>query len=381
MALALGVETSCDDTSVSLVTEDGEALFLASQSQNSLHAKYGGILPEAASRQHEAWLLPLIEEALKAAPLSQIDVIAASSRPGLLGSLLTGLTTAKTLSMAWGKPFIGVNHIEAHIFSPFLWKKNLEKTPRRENSPAPPEKRSEAGEPASGRRRKSPPGRKKPEACFPALALVVSGGHSSLFYVRGAGKSVLLGSTRDDAAGEALDKFAKMLGLPWPGGPEIDRLSRLSGPRRGRPFFSRIQTDDLSFSFSGLKSAGRRLLQGKSQKWIEANKAALAADYQEAAVAHLMEKTREAFKKHPCRQILVGGGVSANSLLSRRMKEWAERQSVQCLFPEKAYCADNAAMIALTGLKYFLEGKTSPLDLNASPRHLEKDFFTRLRRL
>ncbi len=339
---ALGIETSCDDCSVSAVSEDGGILFLASQSQNSLHNKYGGILPEAASRQHGIWLLPLIEEALKTAPLESIDVIAAASRPGLLGSLLAGLTTAKTLSMAWGRPFVGVNHIEAHVFSPFLWR---------------------------------PPEGRKPEPRFPALALVASGGHSALFSARGPGQSDLLCSTRDDAAGEALDKFGKMLGLPWPGGPEVDRLAAQAPPGAPRGFFPKIKAGGLFFSFSGLKSAAQRLLDGKSREWTEENKAALCADFQESVVSHIMEKTQMAFERSPARQILAGGGVTANSLLRRRLKAWAKSQSLELLLPEKACCGDNAAMIAWTGLKYFLKGETSPLDLCASPRHLKKDFF------
>ncbi len=347
MAVALGIETSCDDCSVSLVKDCGEVLFLSRKSQDQTHKPFGGIVPELASRRHEESLLPLIDQALKAVPLSQIGLIAVANRPGLLGSLLAGCVTAKSLSMVWNKPLVGVNHIEAHIFSPALFHAQT----------------------------KNPPAKLK----FPALAFVVSGGHSSLFQVEDIGWSFLLASTRDDAAGEAFDKFARKLGLPWPGGPAVDRLSK-EAPQRSnlkKSFFSKIKTDDLSFSFSGIKSQGQRLLAGRSSKWIEEHKARLCADYQEAIVDHLMDKFKEAFKKQPVKQALIGGGVSANSLFRDRLRRWAERESVPCLFPEKMFCVDNGAMIAFAGLQYFLKGITDGLDMPCLPMPLEKDFFTK----
>lgn len=341
MAVALGIETSCDDCSVSVVRDSGEVLFLNQKNQDHIHKKFGGIVPELASRRHEDQLLPLVEQALKIVPLSKIDVIAVTNRPGLLGSLLVGCVTAKSLSLAWGKPLVGVNHIEAHIFSSFLFHKGTDK--------------------------------KRESIQFPALAFVVSGGHSSLFRVEGIGQSLMIASTRDDSAGEALDKFARLLGLNWPGGPLIDELSQKAEGEKS--FFSKIKTPDLSFSFSGIKSQAQRLLSGKSENWIEENKFLLCSDYQETVVDHLMEKFKGAFEKRPVKQAFIGGGVSANSLFRKRLKEWSKQKSVPCFFPEKIFCTDNGAMIAFTGLKYFLRGKTDNLQMPCSPNSLENDFF------
>lgn len=341
MAIALGVETSCDDCSVSLVKDNGEVLFLSQKNQNQTHRPFGGIVPELAGRRHEEQLLFLIDQALQEVPLSQIDLLAVTNRPGLLGSLLVGCVTAKTLSLAWEKPLIGVNHIEAHIFSSALFLKG---------------KKSVSS-----------------ELSFPALAFVVSGGHSSLFRVEDIGQSFLIASTRDDSAGEAFDKFARILDLPWPGGPLVDQLSQKAESQLS--FFSKIKTPDLSFSFSGVKSQGQRLLEGKAKDWIEKNKANLCADYQEVIVDHLMDKLAMAFEKQPVKQVLIGGGVSANSFFRSRLKEWSIKKSVPCVFPGKIFCMDNGAMIAYTGLKYFLRGQKSDLEMACSPRPLEHDFF------
>ena len=347
MAIALGIETSCDDCSVSVVKDDGEVLFLAKQNQNEIHKNFGGVVPELASRHHGDQLLPLIEQALKTVPLSQIDLIAVTNRPGLLGSLLVGCVTAKSLSLAWNKALIGVNHIEAHIFSSALFKTETKQV--------------------------------KPKIQFPALALVVSGGHSSLFHVEDIGRSFLIAKTRDDAAGEAFDKFARLIGFPWPGGPAIDRLSgkAFKDSKIKKSFFTKIKTDDLSFSFSGVKSQGQRLLADKSKGWIEENKAKLCANYQEVIVGHLMDKFEEVFEKQPCKQVLIGGGVSANNLFRTRLEKWSKQKSIPCLFPEKVFCTDNGAMIGFTGLKYFLKEKKDDLNMPCSPQALEKDFFTK----
>lgn len=341
MPLALGIETSCDDTSVSLVKSTGEVLFNETQGQNEIHSPYGGIVPELASRNHSGRLLPLIEKALLKVPLAEIDIIAYTNRPGLLGALLIGSMTGRTLGWIWDKTVVGVNHIEGHIFSPFLSQAN------------------------------SPPIQ---EPTFPFLALIVSGSHTHLYWVEDFGKSRLLGATRDDAAGEALDKFGKMLGFSWPGGPHIDlwAAKATGGPT---PDFPKIQTPGLSFSFSGIKSAGRRLLQERSTEWIKEHLPMLCAGYQEAVVNHLMEKLELAFQQFPCRQLVVGGGVSANSLFRNRLDKWSKKNKVQILLPEKTYCTDNAAMIAYTGLHYFLRKKSGSLPFVCSPRHFEQDFF------
>lgn len=341
MPIALGIETSCDDCSVSLVKDNGKVLFLSRKNQNQIHKAFGGIVPELASRHHGEQLLPLIESALQKVPLSQIDLIAVTNRPGLLGSLLVGSVTAKSLSMIWNKPLIGVNHIESHIFSPALFEAE-KKTPLKIQ--------------------------------FPALAFVVSGGHSSLFHVQDIGRSVLLASTRDDSAGEALDKFARSLGFSWPGGPFIDQYSQKALEKKS--FFSKIKTEDLSFSFSGIKSQGQRLLSNKSKSWIQKNKNSLCENYQRVIVDHLMNKLDQAYEQQEVRQVLVGGGVSANSLFRKRLKEWSQKKSISCLFPEKIFCTDNGAMVAYTGLQYFLKGQKDDLNLTCSPQALKKDFFT-----
>lgn len=341
MKTALGIETSCDDCSVSIVQDNGEVLFLNHKNQDHIHKKFGGIVPELASRGHEDQLMSLIDQALKTVPLSQIDLIAVTNRPGLLGSLLVGCVTAKSLSLTWGKPIVGVNHIEAHIFSSALFQKGTSA--------------------------------KQINLHFPALAFVVSGGHSSLFHVKNIQQSLLIASTRDDAAGEALDKFARLMDLNWPGGPMIDILSQKATEKTS--FFSKINTSDLSFSFSGLKSQAQRLLKGQSKKWIKTNKNNLCADYQKTVVDHLMNIFTLAFEKQPVKQVLIGGGVSANNLFRKRLKEWSKQKSVPCFFPEKIFCTDNGAMIAYTGLKYFLKGKIDNLQMPCSPCHLEKDFF------
>ena len=344
MPLALGIETSCDDCSVAVVNEAGEVLFLAQGSQSLVHKNFGGIVPELAGRRHTVQLLPLIDEALKAVPIKKIDLIAVTNRPGLLSSLLVGSVTAKSLSLAFNKPLIGLNHIEAHIFSSLIFKK--------------------------GER-----GNKK-SFCFPVLAFVVSGGHSQLFYVKDFGESKLLASTRDDSAGEAFDKFARLLGFAWPGGPKVDALALKA--KGQEEFFSQINTEDLSFSFSGIKSQAQRLLSQQSKPWIENNKAELCADYQRVIVQHLMSKLKTAFEKNPCQHILVGGGVSANSYFRTCLKEWAKKQSLCCFFPEKTFCTDNGAMVAWLGLNYFLKGKKDGLNMPCSPKPLEKDFFNSL---
>lgn len=341
--IALGIETSCDDCSVSVVKDNGKVLFLNQNHQDDVHKPFGGVVPELASRQHGKQLLPLIEQALTSVPLSEIDLISVTNRPGLLGSLLVGTVTAKTLSLIWDKPLIGVNHIEAHIFSSALFQNRLPKE-------------------AVGFQ-------------FPALAFVVSGGHTSLFQVEGIGQSFLIAETRDDSAGEAFDKFARFLDFPWPGGRFVDKLSAHSQTEKA--FFSEINTNDLSFSFSGVKSQGQRLLACKSKKWITDHKASLCESYQKVIVNHLMDKFEQAFaRKGLYKQVLIGGGVSANRFFRYRLNQWSKQNSVPCFFPEKIFCTDNGAMVAFLGLQYFLKGKRDNLKMPCSPRALEKDFFT-----
>lgn len=344
MPIALGIETSCDDCSVSLVTDQAEVLFLSTQNQDALHCDFQGVVPELASRRHENQILPLIEQALKQVPLSKISLIASTNRPGLLGSLLVACLTAKTLSFAYDKPLVGVNHLEAHIFSSALFKSEQTK--------------------------------QQQAVKFPALAFVVSGGHSSLFNVQDVGKSILIASSRDDAAGEAFDKFARLLNYPWPGGKHIDQLALNGIYDSKNSFFTKIKTKDLSFSFSGIKSQAQRLLANKNLDWIKKHKKQLCIDYQHTIVDHLMDKLALAFESNTnYKQILVGGGVSANSLFRKRLMQWSKNRSIPCLFPQKEFCTDNGAMIAFLGLKYFLKGQTDDLNMLCSPQNLDSDFF------
>ena len=362
MPTALGIESSCDDCSVSVVRDNGELLFLAQKDQNQIHRAFGGVVPELASRDHENHILPLIDQALKVVPLKELDLLAFSNRPGLMGSLLVASTVVKTLSLVWDKALIGVNHIEAHIFSGLLFEKSA--------SPVMPSTLAIPTNSVIPAKAGSPP------VQFPALALIVSGGHSAIFYVKGAGDSLLLAQTRDDSAGEAFDKMARLLGFEWPGGPWIDKMAQKA--LKKQKFFSKIRTSDLSFSFSGIKSQARRLLEDKSKAWIEKNKEAICADYQEQIVSHLMEKLNQAFIAYPVQQILLGGGVSANSLLRQKIQQWAREKKRSCLIPQHKFCMDNGAMVALTGLKYFLKGYRDEISLACSPSHQEKDFFKRL---
>ena len=374
MPVALGIETSCDDTCVSLVNEEGRVLFNGIQNQNSLHDIYGGIVPELAGRNHSLHLLPLIQKALKIVPVDQIDVIGVTNRPGLLGSLLVGYVTAQTLGVTWNKPLVGVNHIEGHILSPFLWSKGGgdEGGGSGTASAVPAENLSDEADFPVVRGGGPPPEKGKPIR-YPFLALIVSGGHSHLFYIKGEGETVLLGRTLDDAAGEALDKLARLLGLPFPGGPHIERQAK-SASLEGKGFFSRINTKGLTFSFSGIKSAARRLVESHSPEWRRDNRAAICADYQKVLVNHLMEKLDLAFGMYPCQQVVIGGGVIANGLLRAALREWASEKGVEWAVPKPPYCTDNAAMIAFAGLRRFLKGETrlSP----CSPGHFEKDFFS-----
>ena len=376
MPIALGIETSCDDTCVSLVNEEGQVLFNGTQNQDLLHDIYGGIVPELAGRNHSLHLLPLIQEALKTVPVDQIDVIGVTNRPGLLGSLLVGYVTAQTLGVTWNKPVVGVNHIEGHIFSPFLWSKDRINRGAASTSsggaPA-PELKDFKNDRIDSEFKLPSEISTGVQIFYPLLALIVSGGHSHLFYVKGEEEVFLLGCTLDDAAGEALDKLARLLGLPFPGGPHIERQAKSSSFSEKR-FFSNINTEGLSFSFSGIKSAARRLIESHSPEWLKENQGAICADYQRVIVSHLMEKLDLAFQMDPCRQVIIGGGVIANGLLRTSFEKWASEKGVEWAVPQPSYCTDNGAMIAFAGLKRFLRGETRLLP--CSPRHMDKDFFS-----
>lgn len=333
--MILGIETSCDDTSVAIVDKKGVVRSVISAHQNAAHSPFGGVVPEIASRQHTENLLPLVDQVLNEAGcrLPDLDCIAVTCRPGLVGSLLVGLVTAKTLSLVHNVPYIGVNHIEGHLLAPLL----------RDPQYQPPEGFD-----------------------FPYLALAVSGGHTHLFEVKAPGRYKLLGQTQDDAAGEAFDKFAKMLGLNFPGGVEVDRLA--SAGKKNAFQFPRglIHEDSLNFSFSGLKTAAARQLEELGPEQAAQRRRDLCASYQEAIVDVLITKMDRAAQQTGLDRWAITGGVSANSGLRQRAMEVAKKVGATLALPPLRYCTDNAAMIALAGLYRFRAGESSPQDLAPS---------------
>jgi len=317
----LGIETSCDETAAAVVEDGARILSSTVSSQVEIHARYGGVVPEVASRQHLLAILPVIRQALDLAGvgLEGVDGVAVTRGPGLAGSLLVGVNAAKAIAFARALPLTGVNHLEAHIYANWL-----------------------AGE----------------TPAFPLLCLIVSGGHSDLVLMRDHGQYVLLGRTRDDAAGEAFDKAARILGLGYPGGPAIDRAARQGRPSVPLPRAWLKGSDD--FSFSGIKTALVRLAQaGGITSAIDA-----AASFQEAVVEMLVTKTIAAARAHRVRQIILAGGVAANSALRRRM---AAEAPVPLLIPPPDLCTDNAAMVAAAGCFHFAAGKRDGLDLDVVP--------------
>jgi N6-L-threonylcarbamoyladenine synthase len=323
--LVLGIETSCDETAVAVVEDGRRILSNVVSSQVKLHAVYGGVVPELASRQHVLAMVPVLDEALERAGcgLEQIEAIAVTHGPGLAGALLVGLNFAKALAYPRSLPLVGVNHLEGHIYAAWL---ESDATPR-----------------------------------FPVLALIVSGGHSDVVLMSGHGRYQRLGETVDDAAGEAFDKVARVLGLGFPGGPAIDRLAagkgspamRLPRARLDRPY---------DFSFSGLKTRVQRIARG--EEGAPPERAELAASFQESVVDSLVTKAVAAAEEHGANQIILSGGVAANSLLRRALPE---RSHVPVSVPSPALCTDNGAMIAAGGWQRLRAGERSALDLDIAP--------------
>jgi N6-L-threonylcarbamoyladenine synthase len=312
----LGIESSCDETAAAVVEDGSRVLSNIVASQIDIHAKYGGVVPELASRNHLVKILPVIESALTMAGVDMrgVDGIAVTSGPGLIGALLVGLQTAKAIAYAYQKPLAGVHHVEGHITAVLL----------------------------------DHPGHEKP--AFPYIALAVSGGHTALYRVGGIGEYVLIGSTLDDAAGEAFDKVAKLLDIPYPGGIQIDRLSQTGNPaaiRFPRPLLSK---QSLSFSFSGIKTAVRYYLDENGRPPDHQALCDLCASFQEAVVEVLIEKTFRAAREYQCENIVVSGGVAANSRLRKRIVEDSQRGGLRIYLTPLVYCTDNAAMVA--GLGY-----------------------------
>lgn len=338
MSLILGIETSCDETAAAVVADGRVVRSNIIASQHELHEEYLGVVPEIASRAHLERIMPVVDRGLREADvtLNELDAVAVGNRPGLIGSLLIGVTAAKTLAWSLNQPLIGVDHIHAHLYAAALVtdKDTIDST----DEPLP----------------------------YPALGLVVSGGHTSLFLVKSPLEMTVIGRTIDDAVGEAYDKAAVLLGLGFPGGPKVDRLAQTGDAGQFDLPRSMLDKQSLDFSFSGLKTALLYTIRGKPDgrdehgkakfhksidDWDKQSIADLAASFQRAAIEAVIAKMRRAIdqlaeKNQPPRSIIIGGGVSANSMLRRRVAELGEQRGLPVHLPPMAYCLDNAAMIA-----------------------------------
>ena len=321
--IILGIESSCDETSVAVVKNGREVLSNVINTQISIHELYGGVVPEIASRNHVENISPVMKEALKEAnvKIDDVDGIACTYGPGLVGALLVGVSYAKALSYAANKPLIGVNHIQGHIAANYITYKDLEP---------------------------------------PFLTLLISGGNTQLVLVKDYTKFEILGKTRDDAVGEAFDKIARVIGLGYPGGPKMDKLAQEGTPNIVLP---KVHIDGLDFSFSGLKTAIINL----HHKTPDINKADLAASFEKDVAEILLENTKKAVKETNINKIALAGGVSANSYIRKAFKELEEKEEIKVYYPELKLCTDNAAMIASAGYYNFLKGNFSDLKLNAVP--------------
>lgn len=321
----LGIETSCDETSVAIVESGSRILANIISSQADLHALYGGVVPEVASRMHVERILPALHEALNEARLSirDINAVATTNRPGLLGALLVGVSAAKAIAYALNLPIVGVHHLEGHLYSNFLVAPDLERN-------------------------------------FPIIALIASGGHTQIMLMEAHGTYKLLGRTRDDAAGEAFDKGARLLGLPYPGGPNLSRLAELGNPKRV-PFPRSWIGDSLDFSFSGVKTSLRAFLERDNGATPAED---VAASYEEAIVEVLTEKMRRASRQYGVKTLCIAGGVSANRLLQLKMQKMGESEGLRLIIPPPALCTDNAAMIASAGYFRLKCGDAHALDFD-----------------
>ncbi len=325
----LGIESSCDETAAAVVQNGRQVLSNVVSSQILVHRKFGGVVPEIASRKHIEHVLPVIDKALQEAQVSlqDLDAIAVTYGPGLVGALLVGLSAAKGLALGTGKPLIGVNHLEGHVFANFLADPDLQP---------------------------------------PFLALVVSGGHTSLLVVKDYNTFHLLGQTRDDAAGEAFDKIARFMGLPYPGGPEIERLALVGDPQAIAFPRARLQ-DTNDFSFSGLKSAVINYMHQLEQNKTPYKREDVAASFQEAIVDVLVKRSQEALKATGLKKIVLAGGVSANRHLQQKLAEGARSAGAELVHPTAILCTDNAVMIGVRGYYQYLHKDFASLDLNADP--------------
>jgi len=332
--IVLGIESSCDETAAAVVGKNNRILSSTVASQVDVHSQYGGVVPELASRMHVEAITPVVEKAVHRAGISTSDIqgVAATRGPGLIGALLVGFCFAK--AFAWGRdlPLAGVNHLEAHIHSLFL---------------------------------------AAPDLKFPFTALVVSGGHTNIYHVSADNRFELMGQTRDDAAGEAFDKVSKMLDLGYPGGPVIEQMARTRDSGQIRFPRSLLEKDSFDFSFSGLKSAVARHIHENSVK-SPAEKAQVAADFQAAVIDVLCEKLLRAARYRSCRQIGISGGVSANQTFVATLKRRAAAKNIQVIAPPLSLCGDNAAMVAARGAVMIRDGCTCGLEDDVFSRALHQ---------
>lgn len=328
--LILGIESSCDDTAAA-VLEDNKILSNVLTSQDAIHTKFGGVVPELASRKHLQSINPVVETALSQAgvKLQEIELIAATQGPGLTGSLLVGFSYSKALSYISNIPFVGVDHMAGHILSVFLSEKH-------------------------------PP--------FPYIALIVSGGTSSIYLATGFNSFKILGRTRDDAAGEAFDKVAKLLGLPYPGGPHVAKEAEGGDPEFVKFPRAWLEENSLDFSFSGLKTSVLNHVNQQTLKNIDLKYADISASFQEAVVDVLVEKTISAAKVNNIGTLVVGGGVSANRRLREMFANKCEKEHLSFYAPKPEYCTDNGAMIALAGYHTFMHQGATALDQDVFSR-------------
>ena len=328
--ITLAIETSCDETSVAVLKDGREVLSNTISSQIEIHKRFGGVVPEVASRKHLESINKIIETSLKEAgkSLDEIDNIGVTYGPGLVGALLIGISTAKAIAFATNKPLIPVNHIESHIFANFIEHKELEP---------------------------------------PFTCLVVSGGHTHLVYVKDYGEYELLGRTRDDAAGEAFDKVARTLGLEYPGGPIIDELAKTGNKDAIKFPRAFLEEGTYDFSFSGLKSSVLNYINNSKQKGIEINLEDVAASFQAAVVDVLVEKAVSAAKEKKSDIIAIAGGVASNEGLRESLTKRCEKEGLRLRYPSKILCTDNAAMVGCVAYYNFKRGKIAGLDLNAVP--------------
>ena len=326
----LAVETSCDETAAAVVKNGRQVLSNVIYSQIDLHTVYGGVVPEIASRKHIEKINQVIEKALADAgmTLSEMTAVAVTYGPGLVGALLVGVSEAKAIAFAAGKPLVGVHHIEGHICANYIENKELEP---------------------------------------PFICLVASGGHSHLVVVKGYGEYEVIGRTRDDAAGEAFDKVARAIGLGYPGGPKIDRLSR-EGNADAIPFpRAKVENSSYDFSFSGLKSAVLNYLNSCEMNGIPVNRADVAASFQKAVIDVLVEHSMEAAANYGMDKFAIAGGVASNSALREALDSACKRRGIHFYHPSPIFCTDNAAMIGAAGYYEYLKGVRHGWDLNAVP--------------